>query len=456
MAAGIMMPRSFYTSLQAQTINVEAGGRLHLSGPRPTLLPKVRPTNPTPPCKRSDRLQVCSSALASGSSTLLGASPWGIWAALTFAGAAGLHLERTRWGKELSGALLSTLIGLALSNLRVIPSEAPHVYGVVNVYLLPLAVPMLLYAADLRRVVRDTGRLLLAFICGAAATVVGSVAAFSMMPLRMLGDDGWKVASALTARHIGGSVNYVAVSEILALGPGARMAGIAADDVIVSIYFVALYALARRSPPDGGAREEGAGAAEAKPQQVESALEEDRRGMTVLHGATAIALSATICTLGTAIAAALSYRGGAITVITGITVALATCAPRLLAPIIPSGEGLAAILMQLFFATVGASGNIAVVIQTAPALFLWSLVAISVHLGVVLLAERLFKFTRKETCLASNANIGGPTTAAGMAAAKGWRQSIVPALLIGVLGYASATFVGVGAAQVFQNMQRAA
>jgi len=29
-------------------------------------------------------------------------------------------------------------------------------------------------------------------------------------------------------------------------------------------------------------------------------------------------------------------------------------------------------------------------------------------------------------------------------------------LLIGVLGYASATFVGVGAAQVFQNMQRAA
>lgn len=37
----------------------------------------------------------------------------------------------------------------------------------------------------------------------------------------------------------------------------------------------------------------------------------------------------------------------------------------------------------------------------------------------------------------------GPTTAAGMAAAKGWRSSIVPSLLVGTFGYAIATFIGV-------------
>ena len=37
----------------------------------------------------------------------------------------------------------------------------------------------------------------------------------------------------------------------------------------------------------------------------------------------------------------------------------------------------------------------------------------------------------------------GPTTAAGMAAAKGWRSSIVPALLVGTFGYAIATFVNI-------------
>jgi len=44
----------------------------------------------------------------------------------------------------------STLFGLALSNLGVVPAEAPHVYGVVNNYFLPLAVPLLLFSADLR------------------------------------------------------------------------------------------------------------------------------------------------------------------------------------------------------------------------------------------------------------------------------------------------------------------
>lgn len=73
--------------------------------------------------------------------------------------------EKTDIGQRLSGPLVSTLIGLAASNLGLIPCEAPA-YTVVNRFLLPLAVPLLLFAADLRRVVRDTGRLLLAFLLG--------------------------------------------------------------------------------------------------------------------------------------------------------------------------------------------------------------------------------------------------------------------------------------------------
>lgn len=44
--------------------------------------------------------------------------------------------------------------------------QAPA-YGIVTSFLLPLAVPLLLLAADLRRVLRDTGRVLIAFIIGA-------------------------------------------------------------------------------------------------------------------------------------------------------------------------------------------------------------------------------------------------------------------------------------------------
>lgn len=44
---------------------------------------------------------------------------------------------------------MATLIGLLLSNFGAIPSNAPQ-YGVVNKFLLPLAVPLLLLTADLR------------------------------------------------------------------------------------------------------------------------------------------------------------------------------------------------------------------------------------------------------------------------------------------------------------------
>lgn len=65
----------------------------------------------------------------------------------------------------MSGALVSTLVGLAASNLGIISSQAPAFAVVLN-FLLPLAVPLLLFRADLRRVVQSTGKLLLAFLIG--------------------------------------------------------------------------------------------------------------------------------------------------------------------------------------------------------------------------------------------------------------------------------------------------
>lgn len=60
---------------------------------------------------------------------------------------------------------MSTLIGLAASNLGILPSEA-QAYKIVLEILLPVAVPLLLFRADLRRILQSTGTLLLAFLLG--------------------------------------------------------------------------------------------------------------------------------------------------------------------------------------------------------------------------------------------------------------------------------------------------
>ena len=53
----------------------------------------------------------------------------------------------------------------------------------------------------------------------------------------------------------------------------------------------------------------------------------------------------------------------------------------------------------------------------------------------------------------SNANIGGPATAASLAAARRWHGLLVPGMLVGHLGNAGATFLGIAVGSaVLQRM----
>ncbi|KAK9907992.1 hypothetical protein WJX75_001141 [Coccomyxa subellipsoidea] len=356
----------------------------------------------------------------------------GVWTALIIAAAAGLWSERTRIGKELSGPLVSTLIGLLFSNLGLVGgANAGTVYDTVNKFILPLAIPLLLYSADLRRVFKETGRLLIAFIIGAFATVVGTIAAFKLVPLAALGaQDSWKIASALAARHIGGAINYVAVAETLQVSPSAQMAGLAADNLLCAVYFTTIFNLARKIPPESASMSQASNGGKASSE-----------GIQVLEATTGIALSAILCYLGQQLAVAIGFPSASISIITLLTVALATVFPDQLKPLVASSEGIAFILLQIFFAAVGASGEIKAVLTTAPSLFLFCFLQIAIHLGIILGVGRAAGFARKDLLLASNANVGGPSTAGGMAAAKGWQSLLVPALLIGTFGYSCATFV---------------
>ncbi|XP_048422003.1 uncharacterized protein LOC103932907 [Pyrus x bretschneideri] len=54
---------------------------------------------------------------------------------------------------------------------------------------------------------RSMGTLLLAFVLGSVATMVGTLVAFQMVPMRSLGPDNWKIAYALMGSYIGGYVS---------------------------------------------------------------------------------------------------------------------------------------------------------------------------------------------------------------------------------------------------------
>jgi len=106
--------------------------------------------------------------------------------------------------------------------------------------------------------------------------------------------------------------------------------------------------------------------------------------------------------------------------------------------------------MQMFFAASGAAGSIALVLKSAPSLFLFSALQIALHFGSLMsIGKLIFKLKSKELYLASNANVGGPTTAAAMATAKEWSRLTLPALLVGILGYATATPIALALGKIW-------
>lgn len=358
-----------------------------------------------------------------------------LWTALLAAAAFGLWSETTALGRRLSGALVTMVAGFALSNLGLVPTEAPE-YDAVWGWFVPLAIPLLLLRANLARIVREAGPTLVAFAFGALGTVLGAIAAFYFVPV---GPASAQLAGIFCATYIGGSINYVAVAEALGLRDGTLLsAGVAADNVVMALYFVVLLAL-----PSVGWLRRGY-ARRHEEADGEAARDAATGRLPTLLGATvALALAAGLCAAGFALADLAGFPSARILFVTALAVGVATVLHRPLSRL-EGVDVLGALFMQVFFAVIGVSANVVNVLRAGPLLFVFALVIIVVHMVTILALGRLLKLDLLEIVIASNANIGGPSTAAAMAVARRWETLVMPAVLTGTLGYAIANFIGAG------------
>ena len=134
---------------------------------------------------------------------------WGLYAIIASSAAAALKLERnTSVGRSLSGPVTAMLLSAILTNIGVLPPAGSIHLTNLQFFVLKLATPLLLFRADLRKIFRETGVMLRAFLLGTVGTLLGSFLAMFFLsgPLNSIGlpGDSWKIASALTAKNIGG------------------------------------------------------------------------------------------------------------------------------------------------------------------------------------------------------------------------------------------------------------
>ncbi|PKQ04042.1 MAG: hypothetical protein CVT72_13395 [Alphaproteobacteria bacterium HGW-Alphaproteobacteria-11] len=351
----------------------------------------------------------------------------------------GFWSERTRLGQWLSGVVLTILAGTLLANLRIVPFASPF-HDMVWTYAVSLAIPLLLFHADIRKLISEAGMMIAAFGVAVAGTVAGVLAGFYLIDL---GPDANRIVATLGASWIGGSMNFAAVAQALGLNEnGALIATMAATDAVVMVVFMAAIltmagsrVLLRFIPSkiieagdDGVAHKD-----EAKPPLDMGAL------------ATLLFLAAACAFGGRLIGEMLGMPGYSVLFITLIALALANLFPAFLAKL-RGGFDLGMFFMYVFFGVIGAGADVVLMVQTAMPIFFFVLVMATVHLAVVLAGAKIFRIDLAEALIASNAVAVGPATAAAMAASQRWRLLVTPGVLLGVFGYAIANFIGVGLA----------
>ena len=128
-------------------------------------------------------------------------------------------------------------------------------------------------------------------------------------------------------------------------------------------------------------------------------------------------------------------------VLTTITMIIATAFSKPLENLGGSQE-IGTYLIYLFFFVVGAPASIKAIFLNAPLLLVFCAIMVFVNMLFCFVFGKLFKFDLEDIILASNANIGGPTTAAALAISKGWVKLIGPIMLVGTLGYVIGTYFG--------------
>jgi uncharacterized membrane protein len=196
---------------------------------------QIRKTSPLHAVAITNLIQACHS------------SKWYVWTLLSLSSNVGLLAESSTIGAALSSPLVTMFVSILLCNTGILPPLSP-VYNTILNFLVPLAIPLLLLDADLAKVLKSSERLLTAFMFGTIGTVIGTIVAYKLVPMSGM-EGASKIAAALCARHIGGAVNFVAVSDVLQTPSSLVTAAMAADNVVVAMYFAFLFAVTKADHP---------------------------------------------------------------------------------------------------------------------------------------------------------------------------------------------------------------
>jgi len=340
-------------------------------------------------------------------------------------------------------ALLVILVTAVAANLGILPAGSSDaspvpVYDAIFAFVAPLAIFWLLLRVNLRDVLRAGLPIIALFLVGSAGIMLGAFVASSLFPLTIVGPLHHAIGGMFVGTYTGGSINFNAIAlSYDVMREGALFAGtVAVDNVVTTAWMVATLALPRLLAPLW----RGVARTSTGDSVTDGGVADDTELVHPLDLALLGLLG--LFSLYAADAGARATGIPSILILTAIALIFAQI------PAVTRLRGarmLGMFAVYLFLAVIGAFCDIrqlASLGHLGVLLLGFAATLVLVHAVVILGAARLFRFDLDVAAVASQANVGGSTSALALARSLGRADLVLPAVLIGAVGNAVGTFLG--------------
>ncbi|MEW6156314.1 MAG: DUF819 family protein, partial [Verrucomicrobiota bacterium] len=316
---------------------------------------------------------------------------WALWGFMIAGVAVCIYLEQNfSWAAKTSGPVLALLGGMLLSNLKLLPVESAS-YDLVDDYLVPVAIPLLLFRANVVKIFRESGPMLLAFHIAALGTVLGAFAAAALFHNAI--DRAPEVTGVMTGSYIGGGVNFVAIKNSYQLDSNLTNPLLVADNFIMAGMFAVLFLISNSKFFRARFPHPHSAGVDQQESQVLAAHYWRRKEIALLDIALALAIAFVIAAGAMKVKSAVvaqtdsklvqSLFGNAYVWITLFTAILTTLFHRVTERI-HGAEELGGYLLYIFFFVIGLRADLWMVLRNVPVLFALCFVMAIVNLAFTL------------------------------------------------------------------------
>lgn len=354
-----------------------------------------------------------------------------------------LWLERRhKTFRKLGAGGLAILIGIVLSNSGLVTDDSPT-YDFLMSQGVSAAIILILLSVDIKSI-RDAGPTMLkAFALGAIGSALGSFV-MAMILHKSLGPETWKLAGQFTGTYIGGGMNFAALGRAFETSSDLFTAGIAADVIITAVWL--LVCLAAPALIDKTAPAPVTSSGNQNTYTLEKSLYQSDGDVPVAH----VAVLITIVFAAMFLAQQLAFQFSFFPEILWLTTVVLLFAQIPYVKNISCGAMLGNYLLLLFLASNGAKSLVANIVSVGPAVFYFATGTIFLHGIFIFGVGWLMKIDGGTLAVASQANVGGSSSALALASARGLPKLILPGIAVGLLGYAVGNYLGLAVAQLVQ------